>query len=304
MAPNLDDLPKIVAPAKFAKDQPSIDQTQESPQNVQLLQHEESDLAGPSKNIDSANERYKSSDTLSQILHSRDQTTGAENFSDRYVDSPKRYDSPQRHSDQYSSSHYDSPNDSAGLNEYSRNRDYNSPMHGYDSPLQGYDSPSHHIEGSRTEYQSKPFYYSRNESPTPFKNETSTSHITDFPFQKLSESLKMLQKGDENIQPPGCTPNSKQPPNEELVEPSADLQPVIDRLATYVAKNGEEFELGIKEKGDPRFDFLNPWNIYHVYYKQTKQKFVEQFEIERKEGIILKNFFGIQSVRIIIFSIK
>ena len=70
-----------------------------------------------------------------------------------------------------------------------------------------------------------------------------------------------------------------------VVEPRPDLKPVIDRLAEYVAKNGNEFEDGIKEKKDPRFDFLNNWNVYHGYYLQKKNKAVQVLEKEKLEGL-------------------
>ena len=66
-----------------------------------------------------------------------------------------------------------------------------------------------------------------------------------------------------------------------VIIPPPDLQPVIDRLALYVAKNGDEFEEGIKLKEDPRFDFLNNWNMYNKYY--TQQKNVKKVEIQKQK---------------------
>lgn len=75
----------------------------------------------------------------------------------------------------------------------------------------------------------------------------------------------------------------------KIVTPGKDLQLVIDRLALYVAKNGDEFEIGIKEKKDPRFDFLNPWNIYHPYYANKKGGNLNQVTIEKKDEEGKKN---------------
>ncbi|XP_066919078.1 uncharacterized protein [Clytia hemisphaerica] len=122
------------------------------------------------------------------------------------------------------------------------------------------------------------------------------------PFAKLSESLKFLQQ---KVEPAPSVPTTESPvqPNissdPPIVEPSADLQPVIERLAQYVAKNGDEFETGIREKKDPRFDFLNNWNVYHGYYLQRKTKALEdqevekQKEMERKKNLKVK--FGLKT---------
>lgn len=48
--------------------------------------------------------------------------------------------------------------------------------------------------------------------------------------------------------------------------PPADLQIVIDKTATYVAKNGGEFEETLKQKNDSRFPFLKPSDEFHAYY--------------------------------------
>lgn len=48
--------------------------------------------------------------------------------------------------------------------------------------------------------------------------------------------------------------------------PPADVQIVIDKMASYVAKNGRDFEAIVKNKGDPRFNFLELSHQYHGYY--------------------------------------
>uniref|UniRef100_A0AAR5Q7R9 SURP motif domain-containing protein n=1 Tax=Dendroctonus ponderosae TaxID=77166 RepID=A0AAR5Q7R9_DENPD len=49
--------------------------------------------------------------------------------------------------------------------------------------------------------------------------------------------------------------------------PPTDMQTVIDKMAEYVSKNGEQFEAIIKQKQDHRFVFLNNDHKYHRYYK-------------------------------------
>lgn len=51
-----------------------------------------------------------------------------------------------------------------------------------------------------------------------------------------------------------------------FIVPPADVQIIIDKMASYVAKNGRDFETIVKNKGDPRFNFLELSHQYHGYY--------------------------------------
>lgn len=55
--------------------------------------------------------------------------------------------------------------------------------------------------------------------------------------------------------------------------PPANDQAVIEKMASYVVKNGVAFEELAKAKGDPRFLFLNPSHHYHWYYLNCKERF-------------------------------
>ena len=55
----------------------------------------------------------------------------------------------------------------------------------------------------------------------------------------------------------------------------------MDKLATYVAKNGPDFESVIKAKNDPRFDFLNPWNTHHSYYNLKKEEALASLQMDK-----------------------
>ncbi|XP_035691778.1 splicing factor, suppressor of white-apricot homolog isoform X1 [Branchiostoma floridae] len=55
-----------------------------------------------------------------------------------------------------------------------------------------------------------------------------------------------------------------------IVPPPPDIQPIIDKLAKYVAKNGDEFETTVRAKNDPRFEFLLPWHVHNPYYEFKK----------------------------------
>lgn len=48
--------------------------------------------------------------------------------------------------------------------------------------------------------------------------------------------------------------------------PPSELQLVIDKTASYVAKNGVEFEETLRKKRDKRFEFLDTTNEFNHYY--------------------------------------
>lgn len=57
---------------------------------------------------------------------------------------------------------------------------------------------------------------------------------------------------------------------------------IVDKTASFVARNGPEFEARIRqnELGNPKFNFLNSGDPYHAYY-QHKVK-----EIREGKGIL------------------
>ncbi|XP_020371526.2 splicing factor, suppressor of white-apricot homolog isoform X2 [Rhincodon typus] len=61
-----------------------------------------------------------------------------------------------------------------------------------------------------------------------------------------------------------------------IIPPPPDIQPVIDKLAEYVARNGTKFETSVKDKNDTRFEFLQPWHQYNAYYEFKKQYFSQK----------------------------
>lgn len=58
---------------------------------------------------------------------------------------------------------------------------------------------------------------------------------------------------------------------------------IVDKTASFVARNGPEFEARIRqnELGNPKFNFLNSGDPYHAYY-QHKVK-----EIREGKGMYL-----------------
>lgn len=58
--------------------------------------------------------------------------------------------------------------------------------------------------------------------------------------------------------------------------PPADVQVIVDKMASYVAKNGIDFENIVKAKGDPRFVFLEAKHLYNPYYKTKLREYLGQ----------------------------
>lgn len=80
----------------------------------------------------------------------------------------------------------------------------------------------------------------------------------------------------------------QQPLEEHIVPPPPDLKLVVDKLAEYVSRNGEDFEKQIGQKKDSRFDFLNSQNVYYPYYLFKKQQFILEInssKIKPEKGI-------------------
>lgn len=55
------------------------------------------------------------------------------------------------------------------------------------------------------------------------------------------------------------------------------LADIVDKTASFVARNGFEFENKIQqsEKGNKKFGFLNPGDPYHAYYQHKVKEFKE-----------------------------
>lgn len=73
----------------------------------------------------------------------------------------------------------------------------------------------------------------------------------------------------------------QQQQQQHIVPPPPDLKAVVDKLADYVSRNGEEFEEQVKRKNDPRFDFLKIDNLYFPYYMYKKQHFIREIAMQK-----------------------
>ncbi|OEL13259.1 putative splicing factor 3A subunit 1 [Dichanthelium oligosanthes] len=54
-----------------------------------------------------------------------------------------------------------------------------------------------------------------------------------------------------------------------IIHPPPDIRVIIEKTATFVAKNGPEFERRIisLNQGNAKFNFLQPSDPYHAYYQ-------------------------------------
>ncbi|XP_001607186.2 splicing factor 3A subunit 1-like [Nasonia vitripennis] len=84
------------------------------------------------------------------------------------------------------------------------------------------------------------------------------------------------------IQPPGQEPEDKDNgpsshPVVGIIYPPPEVRNIVDKTASFVARNGPEFESKIRsnELGNPKFNFLNGGDPYHSYYQHKVKEFKE-----------------------------
>nr|XP_043613960.1 probable splicing factor 3A subunit 1 [Erigeron canadensis] len=63
-----------------------------------------------------------------------------------------------------------------------------------------------------------------------------------------------------------------------IIHPPPDIRTIVDKTASFVAKNGPEFEKRIiaSNSGNPKFNFLNGSDPYHAYYQHRLSEFRSQ----------------------------
>ncbi|XP_074026879.1 suppressor of white-apricot isoform X2 [Leptinotarsa decemlineata] len=66
--------------------------------------------------------------------------------------------------------------------------------------------------------------------------------------------------------------------------PNGDIQIVIDKMAVYVSKNGEQFEEIVKAKADHRFDFLNETHEFYEYYQLKIRELKGEIPYDEKKA--------------------
>ncbi|KAH9525838.1 hypothetical protein Btru_002516 [Bulinus truncatus] len=120
------------------------------------------------------------------------------------------------------------------------------------------------------------------------------------PRSSKQNSISLKDKNSSKV------PARAEGPN--LIEaPPPDVEPIIDRMAMYVAKNGAEFEMVVMSRNDPRFQFLNEFHAHHPYYKKKKEKYIQELNktsTETNEVESLEDKSGQNLQRSVSFSIK
>nr|CAD7258464.1 unnamed protein product [Timema shepardi] len=95
---------------------------------------------------------------------------------------------------------------------------------------------------------------------------------------KKNESVDSETEDHHYLHPSLAANHSQDKP--PITIPPSDLQLIIDKMASYVSKNGRDFETIVKSKGDNRFLFLEPNNPHHPYYQMKVAEYKESDEPE------------------------
>ncbi|NXA55303.1 SF3A1 factor, partial [Nothocercus julius] len=101
-----------------------------------------------------------------------------------------------------------------------------------------------------------------------------------------------MPAGPVQAMPPAqpAPPAESKPPEEEpkeeaspakpvvgIIYPPPEVRNIVDKTASFVARNGPEFEARIRQNeiNNPKFNFLNPNDPYHAYYRHKVSEFKE-----------------------------
>jgi len=72
--------------------------------------------------------------------------------------------------------------------------------------------------------------------------------------------------------PPLTAPPPPQVAPPPFENPPENIQKIVEKMVSYVVKNGRAFEAAIVKKKDNRFSFLQPKDPHHKYYKEQLAK--------------------------------
>ncbi|RMC06064.1 hypothetical protein DUI87_17609 [Hirundo rustica rustica] len=89
-----------------------------------------------------------------------------------------------------------------------------------------------------------------------------------------------LGLGELQFHPPEEEPKEEAAPAKPVVGiiyPPPEVRNIVDKTASFVARNGPEFEARIRQNeiNNPKFNFLNPNDPYHAYYRHKVSEFKE-----------------------------
>ncbi|KAJ8678963.1 hypothetical protein QAD02_014750 [Eretmocerus hayati] len=91
-----------------------------------------------------------------------------------------------------------------------------------------------------------------------------------------------MPSAQEVIEPPAAEPEDtttapSSAPIVGIIYPPPEVRNIVDKTASFVARNGPEFESKIRqnELKNPKFNFLNTGDPYHSYYQHKVKEFKE-----------------------------
>uniref|UniRef100_A0A8D2ZSS4 Splicing factor 3A subunit 1 n=1 Tax=Scophthalmus maximus TaxID=52904 RepID=A0A8D2ZSS4_SCOMX len=89
----------------------------------------------------------------------------------------------------------------------------------------------------------------------------------------------------QNEAPAEETPATK--PIVGIIYPPPEVRNIVDKTASFVARNGPEFEARIRQNeiNNPKFNFLNPNDPYHAYYRHKVNEFKEGKALEPSAAV-------------------
>lgn len=92
------------------------------------------------------------------------------------------------------------------------------------------------------------------------------------PVQIMQPELTLNDKPEDQKEE---TPATK--PIVGIIYPPPEVRNIVDKTASFVARNGPEFEARIRQNeiNNPKFNFLNPNDPYHAYYRHKVNEFKE-----------------------------
>ncbi|KAF5273036.1 hypothetical protein FQR65_LT04778 [Abscondita terminalis] len=90
-------------------------------------------------------------------------------------------------------------------------------------------------------------------------------------------ALDLMTNGAPTTETPEESSSAPINPVVGIIYPPPEVRNIVDKTASFVARNGPEFEARIRqnELGNPKFNFLNTGDPYHSYYQHKVNDFRE-----------------------------
>ncbi|XP_037114379.1 splicing factor 3A subunit 1 [Syngnathus acus] len=97
--------------------------------------------------------------------------------------------------------------------------------------------------------------------------------------------VQIVQPELNKVDAPEETPATK--PIVGIIYPPPEVRNIVDKTASFVARNGPEFEARIRQNeiNNPKFNFLNPNDPYHAYYRHKVNEFKEGKAVEPSAAV-------------------